>query len=206
MSTTYEERGFGHRQGGGRRPCLVVVDFSLGFTDPESPLHCDADAAVDACARLLDAARGSGTPVLFTTVEYDAAGLQTAGAFVAKSPALANLREGSRWVEIDPRLAPDPSEPVLPKLWASAFFGTALQTILVARGCDSVVLAGASTSGCVRATAVDAVQHGYLVSVCGDAVADRMQSAHDATLADVDAKYGDVVGLDEAIQLLGQGA
>lgn len=194
----------GRRQGAGSRPALIVVDFSLGFTDPASRLACDADDALAVTARLLAAARSSGAPVVFTTVAYDEAAERVAAAFIAKSPALLELRVGSRWVEIDPRIAPAPGEPVLVKLFASAFFGTPLASLLAAAGCDTTVIAGASTSGCVRATAVDALQHGYRVVVPRDAVADRLDSAHEAALFDLDAKYADVVDGDTAASILGR--
>ena len=196
------ERGFGGRQGAGERPAVVVVDFSRGFTDPASPLACDCDAALAATARLLEAARAAGVPVFFTTVAYDEPGLEEAAAFVAKSPALAQLEAGSPWVEIDERIAPADGEPVLVKLYASAFFGTPLADALRAAGVDTVIVAGASTSGCVRATAVDALQHGHRVLVVRDAVADRLREAHDRALLDMDAKYADVVSVDEAIAAL----
>lgn len=198
----YGERGFGGRQGAGTRPALVVIDLNHGFTDPESPLHCDTDAAVAATARLLEAAREGGAPVAFTTLEYDDAGRRVAAAFLAKAPALAMLTPGSRWSRIDDRIAPREDEPVLLKLFASAFFGTPLQPMLTAAGCDTLVVAGASTSGCVRATVVDGMQHGMRVLVPRDAVADRARSAHEASLTDIDAKYGDVVSLDEAVAVL----
>ncbi len=198
----YGERGFGGRQGAGRRPALVVIDFNYGFTDPESPLHCDADAAVAATAQLVEAARSGGAPVVFTTLYYDEAGKRVARAFIAKAPALSMLTPGSRWAQIDARLAPREDEPVLVKLFASAFFGTSLQPLLTAAGCDTLIVAGASTSGCVRATVVDGVQHGLRVLVPREAVADRAQSAHEASLLDIDAKYGDVVTLEEAIAVL----
>jgi nicotinamidase-related amidase len=198
----YGERGFGGRQGAGHHPALVVIDFNYGFTDPASPLHCDTDDAVQATARLLAAARDAGRPVAFTTVAYDEGAKQVAKAFIAKAPALAMLTPGSRWVQTDERIAPRPSEPVLVKLFASAFFGTALAPMLTAAGCDTLIVTGASTSGCVRATVVDGVQHGLRVLVPRDCVADRAQSAHDASLVDIDAKYGDVVSLDEAIAAL----
>ena len=102
----------------------------------------------------------------------------------------------------DDRLAPRPTEPVLNKLFASAFFGTALGSLLASHGCDSVVVTGASTSGCVRATAVDALQNGYRPIVPREAVGDRNPAAHDATLYDIDLKYGDVVSLGECLEAL----
>jgi maleamate amidohydrolase len=198
----YEQRGLGNRQGAGSRPALVVIDFSAGFTDPESPLHCDCDDALEMTAALLAAAREHGAPVFFTTVAYDEAGLKAAEAFIAKAPPLATLAEGSRWVEIDERIAPRPDEPVLAKLFASGFFGTPLAAMLTAAGCDTVIVVGASTSGCVRATAVDALQHGFRVVVPRDAVADRAQAAHNASLTDIDGKYGDVVSGSEALAIV----
>jgi maleamate amidohydrolase len=194
--------GFGGRQRAGRRPALVVVDLVNGFTDPESPLGCDADGAVEATARLLEAARAAGAPVAFTTVEYDEAGERVARAFLAKVPALRTLAAGTRWPRVDERIAPAHGEPVLAKLFASAFFGTPLAAMLAAHGVDTVVVAGASTSGCVRATVVDALQHGYRVVVPREAVADRASGPHEAALFDIDAKYGDVVGIGEAVALL----
>ncbi len=198
--------GFGEtrtRPPAGERPALVVVDLVRGFTDPASPLYCDTDGALDATARLLGAARASGAPVAFTTVEYDEAGARIARAFIAKVPALRVLAPGTAWPRVDERVAPLPGEPVLTKLFASAFFGTPLAAMLAAHGVDTVVVAGASTSGCVRATVVDALQHGYRVVVPREAVADRATGPHEAALFDIEAKYGDVVGVDEAVALLG---
>jgi maleamate amidohydrolase len=197
-----EHAGFHGRAGFGDRPALLVVDMNVAFTDPRSPLACDLDEVVGAIARLLDEARRAQIPVVYTTVAYDEAGKQAAAAFIDKVPALLTLEAGTGWVEIDPRIAPRPGEPVLTKLFASAFHGTILGSLLVAAGCDSVVVTGASTSGCVRATVVDALQHGYRPLVPREAVGDRNPRAHEASLYDVDAKYGDVVSLDEALDHL----
>lgn len=195
----YDARGFGGRQGAGERPAIVVVDLIEGFTNPASPLACDADVAVQATRSLLDAARAASVPVVFTTVSYTDDDLERAAMFVAKAPALATLRPGSPWVEVDARLARRPEEPLLVKLFASAFFGTGLDDLLRASARDTVVVTGASTSGCVRATAVDALQYGYRVLVPREAVADRAGDAHDASLRDIDAKYGDVISVGEAV-------
>jgi maleamate amidohydrolase len=202
----YEERGLGRRQGAGTRPALVVVDLNYGFTDPESPLHCDTDVAVAANVRLLEAARAGGCPIAFTTLEYDEGGQKVAKAFIDKVPALLVLAPGSRWSQIDARIAPRPGEPILMKLFASAFFGTPLSAMLTAAHCDTLVVTGASTSGCVRATVVDALQNGYRVVVPREAVADRASGPHDAALFDIDAKYGDVLSTDESVQLLANAA
>jgi maleamate amidohydrolase len=195
--------GFHGRAGLGSRPALVVVDVNRGFTDPASPLVCDLDDVVASIARLLDAFRSAGLPVAFTTVAYDDAGKRAAEVFIAKVPALLTLEAGSSWVEIDPRLGRATGEPVFTKLWASAFFGTAFGSWLATEGCDSLVVTGASTSGCVRATAVDALQNGYRAVVPHEAVGDRNPAAHDANLYDIDTKYGDVISLEEALSWIG---
>jgi maleamate amidohydrolase len=191
--------GFHGRVGFGSRPVLIVVDVNVGFTHPESPLVCDLDDCVAAIAELLDAFRKARAPVVFTTVCYDELGKQAAAVFIEKVPALLALEPGSEWVEIDPRIAPIEGEAVLSKHFASAFFGTTLASLLSTARCDTVVVTGASTSGCVRATAVDALQHGYRVVVPREAVGDRNPAAHEANLYDIDAKYGDVVSVDDVV-------
>jgi nicotinamidase-related amidase len=198
--------GFGGSAGFGSRPALVVVDVNLGFTDPASPLACPLEKVVAAIARLLEEGRRTAIPIVFTTVSYGDGDRVAAKAFIDKIPALTTLAAGSRWVEIDPRLAPRPQEPVLNKLFASAFFGTALGSLLASHGCDSLIVTGASTSGCVRATVVDAIQYGYRPIVPREAVGDRNPAAHEQALYDVDAKYGDVVGLDEVLAYVGAAA
>jgi nicotinamidase-related amidase len=198
----YAARGFGGRQGAGASAAVIVVDFICGFTDPLSPLACDTESALRSARTLLDAARGAGRPVLFTTTSYDDRDLERAALFVAKAPALALLRPGSHWIAVDSRLGRRDEEPVLTKLFASAFHGTDLDERLRAAGCDTVIVVGASTSGCVRATAVDALQNGYRVLVPREAVADRAQDSHDVSLRDIDAKYGDVISVDDAIAAL----
>ena len=191
--------GFHGRSGFGRRPALLVIDVNRGFTDPSSPLVCDLEDVVAAIVRLLDETRRAGLPVVYTTVSYGEGDKVAAAAFIDKIPALLTLEAGSGWVEIDPRIAPRPEEPVLNKLFASAFFGTPLATLLAAAGCDSVIVTGASTSGCVRATVVDAIQHGYRPVVPREAVGDRNPAAHEANLYDIDTKYGDVVPIGDVL-------
>jgi maleamate amidohydrolase len=191
--------GFHGRAGFGDKPALLVVDVNVGFTDDQSPLACALDDVVLAIDRLLGEFRKAEFPVVYTTVSYSAGDKVAAAAFLDKIPALLTLQAGSRWVEIDPRIAPLPHEPVLNKLFASAFFGTPLASLLASAGCDSVVVTGASTSGCVRATAVDALQHGYRPVVPREAVGDRNPAAHEANLYDIDTKYGDVVGVDDVV-------
>ena len=194
--------GFGGRGGFGRHPALVVIDMTLGFTDPESPLACDLEGPISEIQKLLEAARGTEIPVVFTTVAYRESDKLTAAAFIDKVPALLTLEAGTRWAEIDPRIAPREMEPVLNKLFASGFFGTGLSSLLTAANVDTLIITGASTSGCVRATAVDALQYGFRPIVPREAVGDRNPEAHEANLYDVDAKYGDVVSVDDAIRYL----
>ncbi len=199
----YREKGFGKRQGSGDHPALLIIDFALGFTAEESsPLRCDCDSALAHTAKLLDAARQRRLPVIYTTVAYDELGRAAAEAFIAKVPALALLQPGGRWTHIDPRIEPRPGETVLTKLFTSAFFGTPLAQLLHGCGCDTVIVVGNSTSGCVRATVVDAMQHGFRVIVPREAVADRAAGAHEASLTDIDAKYGDVVSTAEVLALI----
>jgi maleamate amidohydrolase len=182
----------------GSRPAVLVVDFSCGFTDPASTLGSDLTAEVEATKRLLDAARAKGLLVVFTTIGYDAS-LKDGGLWLQKVPALGELQVGGHWVEIDPRLEPRADEPVVLKKGASAFFGTNLAAILTAQRVDSVVLCGATTSGCIRATAIDLLQLGWPTLVPRECVGDRAQAPHDANLFDIQAKYADVVALEDAL-------
>jgi maleamate amidohydrolase len=195
-------QGFGGRGGFGRRPALIVIDMTLGFTDPESPLACDLEGPVSEIQKLLKTAREAEIPIIFTTVAYRESDKLTAAAFIDKVPALLTLEAGTRWAEIDPRIAPGETEPVLNKLFASGFFGTGLSSLLTAAGVDTLIITGASTSGCVRATAVDALQYGFRPVIPREAVGDRNPEAHEANLYDVDAKYGDVVAVQDALEYL----
>lgn len=186
--------GLGGRVGFGDRPAILVVDMSLAFTDPEGPLVCDLDETVASIARLLDSARKRGdVPVIFTTVAYGPREQISARAMLRKMPASLKVTPGSRWVEIDPRLQPREGEELITKVFPSAFFGTTLASYLISGERDSVIITGASTSGCVRATAIDAVSHGFQVVVPREAVGDRSPEAHEQNLVDIDLKYGDVI-------------
>jgi maleamate amidohydrolase len=195
-------QGFGGRGGFGRRPALVVIDMTLGFTDPDSPLACDLEGPISEIQKLLGAARHAEIPIVFTTVAYRESDKLTAAAFIDKVPALLTLEAGTRWADIDPRIAPRETETILNKLFASGFFGTGLSSLLTAASVDTLIITGASTSGCVRATAVDALQYGFRPVVPREAVGDRNEQAHEANLYDIDAKYGDVVPVRDALDLL----
>ncbi|MCC5859777.1 MAG: isochorismatase family protein [Ectothiorhodospiraceae bacterium] len=182
---------------------LLVIDASLGFTDPDhSPLGVHADDTIVAIRRVQKAVQARNWPVFFTTVAYESPAQQA--VFREKLPALEVLTSGSALVEIDPRLDTSPPAEVIVKTAASGFFGTNLAERLTATCVDGVVVTGFSTSGCVRATAVDALQHDYRVIVPREAVADRDAAAHRANLHDLDAKYADVLSLEETLARLAQ--
>ena len=195
----YERAGLGQAFRLGTRPAVLVIDFSCGFTDPECALGADMTPQVEATRRLLGAARDKGLPVIFTTIGFEPSG-KDGGLWLEKVPALGRLELGGRWVEIDPRLERRDDEPVVVKKGASGFFGTNLASILVSQGVDTVVLCGATTSGCVRATAIDLLQYGWPAIVPRDCVGDRAQAPHEANLFDIQAKYADVVSLADALE------
>jgi nicotinamidase-related amidase len=197
----YEERDFGEGVGFGEDPALVVIDLINVFTDPETNLGSDLDAVVEQAGRLLAAFREHDLPRYYTTVAFEES-YGDAGVFIEKVPALCELRLGTEAVEVDPRIAPEGDERVILKKYASAFFGTDLGTELTTDGVDTLVIAGVTTSGCVRATAVDSLQHGYRTVVPEDAVGDRAEGPHRANLFDIDAKYGDVVTTDAVLDHL----
>jgi maleamate amidohydrolase len=197
----YGDREFGGSVGLGEKPALLVIDLVNAFTDPESDLGADVSGVLDRTARLLDAFRAADLPRYFTTVAFEES-YGDAGRFIEKVPALKELRLGSEAVEVDDRVGPVGDERVILKKYASAFFGTDLETELTTHRVDTLVLAGVTTSGCVRATAVDSLQHGYRTIVPADAVGDRAEGPHRANLFDIDAKYGDVVGTDDVLEHL----
>lgn len=192
----------------GKRPAVLVVDFSRGFTDPECALGADMAAEVEATRRVVDTAREQGLPVIFTTIGFEPS-LKDGGLWTQKIPTLGDLQVGGKWVEIDPRLERRDDETIILKKGASAFFGTNLSAILATQKIDTVILCGATTSGCIRATAVDLLQYGYPALVPRECVGDRATEPHEANLIDIQAKYGDVVPVGDAIAYLeqsGQGA
>jgi len=187
-------------QGLGARPALLLVDLIESFTDPDCPLGCAADDVLEANRQLLGAFRGKGLPVVFTTVVYHDE--RQARVFRDRVPALEILKPGTRWVNIDERVAPEPGEAVFEKCWASAFFRTGLDDYLRGRGVDSLVVTGLTTSGCVRASAVDGLQHDYRVVIPAEAVGDRNEEAHRANLFDLNAKYADVLDLQQVLTMI----
>jgi maleamate amidohydrolase len=180
----------------GARPAVLVVDFSRGFTDPQSTLGSDLTPEVEATGRLLAVAREREIPIIFTTIGFES-NLKDGSLWLQKMPALAELQIGGKWVEIDPRLERRAEETVILKKGASAFFGTNLPSILVSQNVDTVIMCGATTSGCIRATAIDLLQYGYPTLVPRECVGDRAQGPHEANLVDIQAKYADVVSVEE---------
>lgn len=195
------ERGFAGRVGFGSLPAILVIDLIVGFTDSASPLAADLAGPLSATLKVLKHARRRGIPVIFSTVEYDPS-LIDAGLFPRKAAGLKWLIAGSRWVELDARLQRRQRELLLRKKYASCFFGTDLVSILANAHVDTLIITGCTTSGCVRATVVDALQYGFRAIVPREAVGDRLASAHEASLVDIDMKYGDVVPLSEALRYL----
>ncbi len=201
----YKEREFGSDAGFGDTPALIVIDLVNAFTDPGTNLGSELDDVVARAGALLAAFRERDLPRYFTTVAYEES-YGDAGVFIEKVPALRDLRLGTEAVEVDDRVAPEGDERVVRKKYASAFFGTDLATELTTDGVDTLVIAGVTTSGCVRATAVDSLQHGYRTIVPRDAVGDRAEGPHRANLLDIDAKYGDVVTTEDVLAHLEESA
>jgi maleamate amidohydrolase len=197
----YEQKGLGSRVGWGSRPAVLVVDVTNAFTDPSSPGGADLSEVIDEINQLLDVARESRVPVIFTSIAYDDPDIE-GGHWVRKIPALRVLRRGTPAVDVDSRLSRKPSEPLIFKCYTSSFFGTHLQTLLQNLGVDTLVVCGCSTSGCIRATACDAVQLGFRCIVPETAVGDRAEAPHRANLFDIDAKYADVMELPVVLEEL----
>ena len=201
----YEHAQLGHKLGFGKKPALIVVDFQLGFTVPEqSPLAGNLDAEVAATNELIAAARKKDLPVIFTVVGYDPHRQDDAGLWPEKAPSLRMLTIGSDLVKLDPRLNQEPGDLVITKKYASGFFGTYLASTLTMQSVDTAIVTGCTTSGCVRATVMDALANGFRPIVPIECVGDRAQEPHQANLFDIGAKYGDVMPLQEVLEYLEQ--
>jgi maleamate amidohydrolase len=197
----YAERGIGASSGLGARPAVVVVDVSRAFTSSAYGVGADDPPAVPEIAELLGHARNARVPIVFTTIAFEPA--EDGGCFAAKVPALRELRtDDPAAVRIDPLLRWRPDELVLVKKFPSAFFGTHLASHLVQRNVDTVIVTGCSTSGCIRATVVDAVSYGFRVIVPEECVFDRAEAPHLANLFDIRSKYADVMRKEEVEKYL----
>ena len=199
------DTGYAGSLGFGQNPALIVVDMIKAYTLPESPLYAPGyEALAGVIAGLVGAAREKGLLVIFTTLFYDREYL-TGGHFVRKIPALQLICSRPEFAEMVEGLEPQGGEPVLTKQYASAFHGTSLLSLLNYRRIDSLLITGVSTSGCIRATATDAIQHGLIPMVVRDAVGDRSPQIHEANLFDLQAKYADLYTVGEVLRKLGIG-
>ena len=191
---------WGNRIGFGQKPALLMIDFMQGYTQPGAPLFAPGVvSAVTESVELLASARHHGIAVVHTNIRYHPGHFADGGMWVKKAPVMKDMVEGNPLAAFCEEVLPLPEEVVISKQYASSFFGTSLASMLHAMGIDTVVLAGCSTSGCIRATAVDAVQHGFRTIVVRECVGDRHPDPHEANLFDIDSKYGDVVSKQEAI-------
>ncbi|TXE73396.1 N-carbamoylsarcosine amidohydrolase [Serratia nevei] len=194
---------WGQRLGFGRRPALLAIDFMQAYTTEGAPLFATGVvSAVEESRELLACARRTGIPVIHTHIRYHAGHFADGGLWVKKAPVMKDMVAGNPLAAFCPPVAPLADEVVLSKQYASAFFGTALAPLLVAQGIDTLLMIGCSTSGCIRASAVDAVQHGFRAMVVRECVGDRHPGPHEANLFDIDSKYGDVVHKREALDYL----
>lgn len=182
----------------GTHPAVLLVDMVRAYFDPESPLYCEtAKAALDAAVQLVASAREAGHPVVFTNVEYQPGGAD-GGLFYRKVPSLRLFDQGSVMGAFAPELSPEPGDLVITKQYPSAFFGTALAAELKDRGIDTLLVCGYSTSGCVRASALDALQNEFAPMIVPECCADRHAAPHEANLFDLQAKYAEIMPLPAA--------
>ncbi len=200
LTPEYEAAGFGLTLGFGRQPVLVIIDMAMAYFTPGSPLYAAYEPALDATIRVADTARATGVPIIFTRVDY--AHPADGGLFRRKIAALSVFETGSPLAAFHPRLQPQPGDQVISKHYPSAFFGTPLAGTLSSMRADSLIITGLSTSGCIRATALDALCYGFAPLVVQDAVGDRTPTIHDANLFDLQAKTADVMGSDAVIEWL----
>lgn len=207
MSETREQnyKGvFDNRIGFGKKPCVIVIDFIEAYTRKGAAFFGQGVVdAVEETVELLAAARTAKIPIIYTKVLYHPSGMD-GGLFVKKVPALRQLVAGEPLAEIDHRIPPAPEDLVIVKNYPSCFFGTTLASTLAGLGVDTLILTGCSTSGCVRAAAIDAIQYGYRVIVPRECVGDRHVAPHEANLFDINAKYGDVVSKSEVMDCIGR--
>ena len=199
----YNRGGFGGVLVPGKKPALLLVDVVMAYVTPGQPLYSPRfETALASCERLTAAARKAGVPVIFTNVVYRAGGVD-GGLFYRKVPALEVFLEGSPLGAFPETLQPHADEVVVSKQYASSFFGTSLAATLTSMGVDSLFITGFSTSGCVRASALDALQNGFVPLVVADACGDRDERPHEANLFDLSKKYAEVLSEAEAIALMG---
>lgn len=195
------KRAYDRRVGFGSRPALILIDFCQAYFDPECDLYAEVDEALESALRVRAAARAAGVPVILTNVVYHPSTID-GGRFFEKAAPLKNFIKGSPMGAFGPGLEPFDDELVISKQYPSAFFGTSLASTLTAMGVDSVLLTGLTTSGCVRASCVDAMSHGFRTAVISEACGDRHEAPHQANLFDMNAKYADVVSEADVTEYL----
>jgi maleamate amidohydrolase len=201
LDANYAKAGYHHKIGFGERPALILVDFLQAYFAEESPLYAGVDDTLASALRVLEAARAAKILTVFTNVKYRKGGID-GGVFMRKVPALKILEDGNSLGDWPKGLAPRADELVISKQYPSAFFGTSLAATFTAARIDTVIITGLTTSGCVRATCLDTMCHGFIPIVVRDAVGDRDPRPHEANLYDMSAKYADVVGEDDAVAYL----
>lgn len=199
LAADYAGAGFGGTLGFGDNPALVIVDVAMAYLLPSSPLYLGGETVLDVNIALAGAARKAGLPVVFTRVLYQVGGLD-GGLFYQRVKALASFDEGNPLGDFHPRFQPAAGDLVITKQYPSAFFGTSLASTLHALGCDACIITGFSTSGCVRATALDALCHGFRSMVVSDGCADRDAGVHASNLFDLGQKYADIVSSAEVLE------
>jgi maleamate amidohydrolase len=197
LDSNYARAGYHHKIGFGKHPALLLIDFVAAYFDTGSPLYAGVEETLASALRVLAAARDARILTVFTNVKFTRGGVD-GGVFTRKVPALKVLEDGNPLGGWPRGLVPREDELVITKQYPSAFFGTSLASTLTAARIDTVILTGLTTSGCVRATCVDAMSHGFVPIVVREAVGDRDPRPHEANLYDMSAKYGDVVGEDDA--------
>jgi maleamate amidohydrolase len=201
LDDNYARAGYHAAQAWGQRPAVLMIDFANAYYDPASPLYGGegCQTALEHGVDLAKAARAAGVPVIFTEVKYIPGGAN-GGAFYAKVPALAYFDEGRATQKLQAPLEVLPGDHLITKQYPGAFFGTDLDPLLKRLGVDTLLLAGLTTSGCVRATCIEAISHGYVTLVVEDACGDRAEGPHTANLFDMSAKYADLLSTDQATE------
>lgn len=202
LSDNYK-KAYDNQLGFGGRPALILVDFVRAYFDPDCALYAEVEDTLAAALRVRDAARDTGIPVVYTNVVYHAGG-SDGGVFFRKAKVLKNFIAGNPMGDWAEGIDPAADEIVISKQYPSAFFGTTLATTLHTMSIDTLIITGVTTSGCIRATCVDAMCHGFIPIVVADACGDRHEAPHEANLFDMNAKYGDVIGAAETIAFLEQ--
>jgi maleamate amidohydrolase len=190
LSKNYS-KAYGHSLTPGTRPALILVDIVQAYFEPDCELYADVDDALQSALRVLDTAREQGLLVVYTNVVYQGDGLD-GGRFYEKALPLKHFRKGNPMGDFAAGIEPRDNELIVSKQYPSAFFGTSLASTLTAKGIDTLVITGLTTSGCVRASCVDALSNGFIPVVVRDACGDRHESPHEANLFDMQAKYAEV--------------